>query len=237
LKSACGALSNLCQFKLNQQNFAAQGGLQPLLHSIPFHQTNLKLLPFIFDALASLIVGNEENARIVTSQDGILKILTILSQHKDSTSSPEIVKSGCHTLAILSDIKGHASKIAMAGGVMIILPLLDLHSAYSDLHRVAAVVLLRMLQESSQVIRDIIANEGVRILLKSLDKGGAQQDTVAALTHILATVTNPLTTASLTSIESQLWITAANGGAMTSSRNNNPSDPIGEALSKSFPTL
>lgn len=236
LKSACGALSNLCQFKLNQQNFASQGGLHPLLHSIPFHQTNLKLLPFIFDALASLIVGNEENARIVTSQEGIVKILTILAQHKESTSSPEIVKSGCHTLAILSDIKGHASKIALAGGVMIILPLLDIHSAYSDLHRVAAVVLLRMLQESSQVIRDIISNEGVRILLKSLDKGGAQQDTVAALTHILATVTNPLTTASLTSIESQLWISSPNNGPPSAGRGtltNLPAETLGEKRSSS----
>jgi cytosolic carboxypeptidase protein 2/3 len=233
LKSACGALSNLCQFKLNQQNFAAQGGLQPLLHSIPFHQTNLKLLPFIFDALASLIVGNEDNARIVTSQDGIAKILTVLAQHRDSASPPEIVKSGCHTLAILSDIKGHASKIAQAGGVMIILPLLDLHSAYSDLHRVAAVVLLRMLQESTQVVRDIIAHEGVRILLKSLEKGGAQQDTVAALTHILATVTNPLTTASLTSIESQLWISsgAQPGSSRNQAANPPPDGPVGDKRS------
>jgi hypothetical protein len=105
---------------------------------------------------------------------------------------------------------------------MIILPLLDLHAAYSDLHCVAAVVL----QESSQVIRDIIANEGVRILLKSLDKGGAQQDTVAALTHILATVTNPLTT-SLTSIESQLWVSSsqAAGVAMISGRNSSGEPP------------
>ncbi len=66
LKSACGALSNLCQYKLNQQNFASHGGLIPLLHSLSFHQTNTKLLPFLFDALASLIVGNEENARLMS---------------------------------------------------------------------------------------------------------------------------------------------------------------------------
>ena len=34
--------------------------------------------------------------------------------------------------------------------------------------------------------------------------GGAQHDTVAAVTHILFTITNPTT--SLTSIESQLWL-------------------------------
>ena len=52
-----------------------------------------------------------------------------------------------------------------------ILSLLDLHAAYADLHRVAAVVLLRMLQESTYVGRDIATQDGVRILLKSLEKG------------------------------------------------------------------
>ena len=39
----------------------------------------------------------------------------------------------------------------------------------------------------------------------SILSGGAQHDTVAAVTHILFTITNPST--SLTSIESQLWLT------------------------------
>lgn len=39
----------------------------------------------------------------------------------------------------------------------------------------------------------------------SILTGGAQHDTVAAVTHILFTITNPST--SLTSIESQLWLT------------------------------
>ena len=57
------------------------------------------------------------------------------------------------------------------GGVPVILSLLDLHANYADLHRVAAVVLLRMLQESVHVGREIATQEGVRILLKSLEKG------------------------------------------------------------------
>ena len=44
--------------------------------------------------------------------------------------------------------------------------------------------------------REITCNEGVRIFLKSLEKGGAQQDTVAAVTHMLFTVTNPSSPAS-----------------------------------------
>eukprot|EP01032_Pedospumella_encystans_P032559 gene32559-36763_t len=136
----------------------------------------------------------------------------------------EVVKSGCHTLAILSDVKGQASKIAFAGGVPIILSLLDTHPLYSDLHRVAAVVLLRMLQESAHVGREITCHEGVRILLNSLEKGGAQQDTVAAVTHILYTVTNP-SNPSASSIEAQLWLPAPPAGASatttTTSGSNN----------------
>ena len=202
LKSACGALSNMCQCKLNQEGVSSQGGLQPLVGSIHVHQTNAKLLPFIFDAIASIIVNNEENARTVSSLGIVPVVVASLSRHK---TGMEVVKSGCHTLAILSDVKGQASKIAFAGGVPIILSLLDTHPLYSDLHRVAAVVLLRMLQESAHVGREITCHEGVRILLNSLEKGGAQQDTVAAVTHILYTVTNPASPAS-SSIEAQLWL-------------------------------
>eukprot|EP01035_Chromulina_nebulosa_P025227 gene25227-32919_t len=112
LKSACGALSNMCQSKLNQEGVSNQGGLQPLVGAIHIHQTNAKLLPFIFDAIASIIVNNEDNARTVSSLGIIPIILASLSRHKTST---DVVKSGCHTLAILSDVKGQASKIAFAG--------------------------------------------------------------------------------------------------------------------------
>lgn len=67
LKSACGALSNMCQSKINQEAVASQGGLKPLVNAIDIHQANGKLLLFVFDALASVIVGNEENARMVRS--------------------------------------------------------------------------------------------------------------------------------------------------------------------------
>ena len=198
-----------CSFSVS-----TQGGLQPLVGAIHIHQTNAKLLPFIFDAIASIIVNNEDNARSVSSLGIIPIILASLSRHKTCT---DVVKSGCHTLAILSDVKGQASKIAFAGGVPIILSLLDTHPLYSDLHRVAAVVLLRMLQESGHVGREITCHEGVRILLTSLEKGGAQQDTVAAVTHILYTVTNP-TTAVASAVESQLWLPASTKTVITSEK-------------------
>lgn len=66
LKSACGALSNMCQSKVNQEAVACQGGLRPLVEAINFHQSNGKVLLFVFDALASVIVGNEDNAKMVS---------------------------------------------------------------------------------------------------------------------------------------------------------------------------
>ena len=200
LKSACGALSNICQSKLNQEGVASLGGLQPLVGSIHAHQSNGKLLPFVFDALAALIVGNEDNARMVSSLGFIPLVVTSITRHRTAV---DIVKSGCHALAILTDVKGQASKIAFAGGVTTILPLLDSHPSYADLHRVSTVVLLRMLQESCHVAREIVSSEGIRILLKSLDKGGALHDTVAAVAHILFTVTSA--SQSSAAIEPQLW--------------------------------
>lgn len=215
LKSACGALSNLCQSKNNQQSFASHGGIIPLVLAINIHQSNQKLLPFIFDALASLVVANEENVKMMSSQDGIVLILSTLSKLK---ACSDVVKSGCHALAILSDVKGQATKIGMSGGVGIIMSLLDEHPTYADLHRVAAVVILRMLQETPTVAREITSNEGIRILLKSLDKGGAVEDTVAAVTHILSSITSPLNTNAVL-IEGQLWLPA-------------PPEPSGDADGK-----
>ena len=202
LKSACGALSNMCQSKVNQDGVSSGGGLQPLVGAIHIHQTNEKLLPFVFDAIASIVVSSEQNTRIVSSLGLIQVILASLSRHK---AIPEVAKSGCHTLAILSDAKGQASRIAFTGGIPIILNLLDIHPTFTDLHRVAAVVLLRMLQESSYVGREIAAHNGMRVLLYSLENGGAQQDTVAAVTHILYSISAPDSPA-VRIIEQQLWL-------------------------------
>lgn len=217
LKSACGALSNLCQVKANQDLIFQQGGLQPLVNAIQIHQLNTKLLPFIFDAIASVIVNQEENTKSVASLGLIQAVLTTLQRHK---MAKDIVKSGCHTLAILSDVKDQASKISQQGGVGLIISLIDFHSTYSELHRVAAVVLLRMLQEnSSNVGKDIVTNDGVRVLLQALDRIDVQQDTVAAITHILYTVSNPPTSTLILpgSLEKQLW----QSDTESTSNNNN----------------
>jgi hypothetical protein len=79
LKSACGALSNMCQNKMNQEAVSCQGGLRPLVESINTHQANGKLLLFIFDALASVIVGNEENARMVCSLHSFITLFLVVT--------------------------------------------------------------------------------------------------------------------------------------------------------------
>ena len=146
-------------------------------------------------------MSNDENGRTVSSLGLIPLIITALNKYH---TLMDVSKSGCHALAILTDVKGQASKMSYAGGVSCILNLIAVHSTYADLHRVAFVVLLRMLQESVHVSRDIVQFDGVRILLESLNAGGAQDDTVAAVTHILQTVTNR-TPSLMASIETQLW--------------------------------
>ena len=69
------------------------GRVAALVGSIHVHQNNQKLLPFIFDALASLIVSNEENARTVSSLGIIPLTVSSLARHKQAT---DVVKSGCH---------------------------------------------------------------------------------------------------------------------------------------------
>jgi len=186
LKSACGALSNMCQNPANQSLIAADGGIQCMLGVLEHHRQNVILLPFVFDALASLIVGNQDNGRRLSEAGAIVAILGLMEQH---LSQGELVKSGCHALAILSDNRGEGSKIATAGGVKVLLPVLRMHPAQVDLHRVAAVVLLRMLQEAP-VAAEMARNHGVPLMLNVLFEQMGEVETVAAGCHILYSITH-----------------------------------------------
>ena len=87
---------------------------------------------------------------------------------EEHVAHAELVKSGCHALAILSDNRGEGAKIASAGGVKVLLPVLRAHPQQVDLHRVAAVVLLRMLQEAP-VASDMARARGVPLMLTVLE--------------------------------------------------------------------
>ena len=63
LKSACGALSNMCQNAHNQTLISTHGGIYSMLQILENHRENTILLPFVFDAMASLIVGNQVRSR------------------------------------------------------------------------------------------------------------------------------------------------------------------------------
>ena len=187
LKSSCGALSNMCQNTHNQSLIAAHGGISCILEALRRHKSNAALLPFIFDALASLIVGNERNAREVSETGAISLILESIGEHG---GKGELVKSGCHALAILSDSQGQGAKISAADGVKVLLPTLRAHPNHLDLHRVAAVVLLRMLQESP-VAREIAERGGVPLMLCVLKEQQHEVETIAAACHILYSITHP----------------------------------------------
>ena len=144
------------------------------------------LLPFAFDALASLIVGNQDNGRKLSEAGAITAILSLMEEH---VAQGELVKSGCHALAILSDNRGEGSKIAQAGGVRVLLPILWTHPTQVDLHRVAAVVLLRMLQEAP-VASDMARSKGVPLMLNVLLEQIEEVETVAAGCHILYSITH-----------------------------------------------
>lgn len=54
---------------------------------------------------------------MVTDGGGIRGVLTTMGLH---TGRREVVKSGCHALAILSDIQGQGARIAGADGVKVL---------------------------------------------------------------------------------------------------------------------
>ena len=53
-----------CMHLLLQNLIAAHGGVKSLLTALHTHRNNPALLPFAFDVLASLIVGNERNGAL-----------------------------------------------------------------------------------------------------------------------------------------------------------------------------
>jgi hypothetical protein len=72
--------------------------------------------------------GNERNGAAVSELGGVTAVLDAIALH---SARRDVVKSGCHALAILSDIQGQGAKIAEAGGVTVLLPALRLHVRYA----------------------------------------------------------------------------------------------------------
>jgi hypothetical protein len=73
--------------------------------------------------------------------------------------------------------------------VRVLLPVLHQHPKHVDLHRVGAVVLLRMLQEAP-VAPEIARGGGVPLMLMVLREQIDEVETVAAACHILYSITH-----------------------------------------------
>lgn len=73
--------------------------------------------------------------------------------------------------------------------LQVLLPALRVHVQFLHLHRIAAIVLLRMLQEAA-VARDIAVHGGVVIMLGMLREHAREEETVAASVHILYLITH-----------------------------------------------
>ena len=73
--------------------------------------------------------------------------------------------------------------------LQVLLPALRVHVRFLHLHRIAAIVLLRMLQEAT-VARDIAMHGGVVIMLGMLREHAREEETVAASVHILYLITH-----------------------------------------------
>lgn len=58
----------------------------------------------------------QRNGLLVTDGGGIRGVLATMALH---SGRRDVVKSGCHTLAILSDIQGQGARIAGADGVKV----------------------------------------------------------------------------------------------------------------------
>lgn len=58
----------------------------------------------------------QRNGLLVSAGGGIRGVLTTMGLH---SGRREVVKSGCHALAILSDIQGQGARIAGADGVKV----------------------------------------------------------------------------------------------------------------------
>ncbi len=226
-KTACAVISNAFFISNCQHDFYIHGGVQPLiaaLHS-QYSQTNHKVLPFIFDAIGTIALNNIEISKAFSVLGLVPFILTVLK----SITINAVVKSGTQLLSILSTIDGLTANILVNDGLRIILSVLDATPISIDIHRVASIVLLRLLEESSITCREFSELQGTRIILNIISTETYHVDTLVALMHILLKSSRLNTIGiSWSQLEGQLWGPIDNQKSIE----NNPILPIHVAKSK-----
>ena len=203
-KTACAVISNAFFSCTCQNDFYTNGGVQSLISALhsQYAQSNHKVLPFIFDAIGTIALNNIE----ISKAFSILGIIPFILAAIKSISINGVLKSGTQLLSILSTIDGLTSTILVNDGFSIILTILDSSPISIDIHRVASIVLLRLLEESPNVCREFTELQGTKILLKIIHADSFHVDTLVAFWHILLKSSRLNTIGiSWSQLEGQFW--------------------------------
>ncbi|KAF0696082.1 Aste57867_13120 [Aphanomyces stellatus] len=185
LRSALGTLSNLSQLPDNQQHIGL--GLPVIVAATQLHAGNVDLLAFALDTLTSIIIGHEKNCRIVFELGVVDFLLDVLQD----SGRAGVVKSACHTLAILCELPGVGKGIADARGVKIIIQAMATAPLPTDVERIITVLLFRISKDPA-VIPQMIEDGVVLVLFKVLSNQRAAlkcSETLLATCHILSLMT------------------------------------------------
>ncbi|RHY29734.1 hypothetical protein DYB32_004890 [Aphanomyces invadans] len=192
LRSALGTLSNLSQLADNQQHIGV--GLPVVVAAMQLHVRNVDLLAFALDTLTSIIIGHDRNCRVVYDLgiiDFLLDVLKDYNQHA-SASRLAVVKSACHTLAILCELQGVGKCIADAHGVAAIVAAMCAAAPLpTDVERIITVLLFRISKDPA-VVPQMVHDGVVLVLFRVLANqrtGAMCSETLLATCHILCLMT------------------------------------------------
>ncbi|OQR86993.1 metalloprotease family M14A [Achlya hypogyna] len=185
LRSVLGTLSNLSELAENQHHIGI--GLPVILAALQLHTRNVDLVAFAFDTLASIIVGHKKNCHTIQQAGAMTFILDMVQKHPTRL---DLVKSGCHTLAIMCDLAGMGAAIVQAKGIKPLLSLLAATPLPPDIERILTVLIFRISKEPPVLVQ--LVHEGLlAILFKGLATSHRTHttETLLATCHILCQVT------------------------------------------------
>ncbi|RHY84417.1 hypothetical protein DYB35_013992, partial [Aphanomyces astaci] len=188
LRSALGTLSNLSQLVDNQQHIGA--GLPVVVAAMQLHVRNVDLLAFALDTLTSIIIGHERNCRVVYEL-GLVDFLLDVLKDRNQHARPAVVKSTCHTLAILCELPGVGKGIADAHGIAAIIAAMSAAPLPTDVERIVTVLLFRISKDP--VVMPQMIHDGVVVVLfhvlANQRANSKCSETLLATCHILCLLT------------------------------------------------
>lgn len=99
-----------------------------------------------------------------------------------------MLKSGCHALAILSDVPGYGKLMAAQNIIQTITRCMQLYPQFNALLKIATVVLLRVLNEA-KIAAQMIRSESIALAFNVIHANAIDEETCAAACHILYELT------------------------------------------------